>query len=105
MFCSKKIMAFAAALLCAAPVYANEDDGALETYNRAMFDFNMKVDEYVLKPMAKGYRAITNEFIRERVSNVFKNLREPATMINHSLQGSFADSGKSAGRFGFAWYV
>ena len=99
MFCSKKIMAFAAALLCAAPAYANEDDGALETYNRAMFDFNMKVDEYVLKPMAKGYRAITNEFIRERVSNVFKNLREPATMINHSLQGSFAESGKSAGRF------
>lgn len=101
MFNSKKItnLAAIACLLYAMPVCANEDDGALEAYNRAMFDFNMQVDKYVLKPVAKGYRAVTTKFIRERVSNFFSNLREPATMINHSLQGNFTDSGKSLGRF------
>ena len=78
---------------------AEEDDGALESYNRAMFGFNTAVDDYVMKPVAKGYRAITNDFVRERVRNFFANLHEPATIINHTLQGNFADSGKSGGRF------
>ena len=100
MFYSKKIAILAVAALWGfSPAYANDDDSTLETYNRAMFDFNMKVDDYVMKPVAKGYRAVTNEFIRERVKNFFSNLREPAVTINHSLQGNFIDSGKSLGRF------
>ena len=79
--------------------WATDDDSALETYNRAMFNFNTAADDYVIKPVAKGYRAVTTEFIRERVRNFFGNLKEPATTINHSLQGNFADSGKSLGRF------
>ena len=78
---------------------AKDDEGALETYNRSMFSFNTMVDDYVMKPVAKGYRAITNEFVRERVRNFFNNLKEPATMINHTLQGNFSDTGKSGGRF------
>ena len=80
-------------------VYATDDDSALESYNRAMFNFNTFVDDYLFKPLAKGYRAVTNEFVRERVHNFFSNLREPATAINHTLQGEFAESGKSLGRF------
>jgi len=78
---------------------AESEDSALESYNRAMFNFNTKVDDYVVKPVAKGYRAITTDFIRERVRNFFANLKEPASMVNHGLQGNFADSGKSLGRF------
>ena len=99
MFCLKKIMACTVAVLWAMPVCADNNDDALETYNRAMFEFNLKLDEYVTKPLAKGYRAITTKFIRERVGNFFNNLREPASMINHSLQGNCAESVKSAGRF------
>ncbi len=76
-----------------------EGDSALETYNRAMFGFNTTLDDYVFKPVARGYRAITTEFIRERVHDFFANLREPATAINHTLQGNLVDSGKSVGRF------
>lgn len=87
-------------VLFAAPVYAEDDDSSvLESYNRAMFNFNSAADYYVIKPAAKGYRAITTEFIRERVHNFFGNLKEPASMINHTLQGNIADSGKSLGRF------
>jgi len=83
-----------------APAYAEEEnDGALEKYNRAMFNFNSTVDYFLIKPLAKGYRAITNDFVRERVHNFFSNLKEPATTINHSLQGEFAESSKSLGRF------
>ena len=81
------------------PVLAEEDEGMLETYNRSMFTFNTVVDDYFMKPLAKGYRAVTNDFVRERVRNFFSNLKEPATMINHTLQGNFSDTGKSGGRF------
>lgn len=46
-----------------------ENDTALETYNRAMFSFNNKLDKFVIRPVAKGYRAVTNEYFRQRVTN------------------------------------
>lgn len=82
-------------------VLANESDSdsALESYNRTMYNINTTLDDYIMKPLAKGYRAITTPFIRERVSNFFSNMREPATAINHTLQGDFSESGSSVGRF------
>ena len=100
MNCNKLIItAVAALLLSISPAFAADDDSALETYNRAMFGFNTTIDEYVVKPLAKGYRAVTTEFIRERVRNFFENLREPASMINHTLQGNLGEAGNSTGRF------
>ena len=32
------------------------DDDALETYNRAVFEFNYQLDKAVIKPVAKGYK-------------------------------------------------
>ncbi len=88
-------------LVCSSNItYASDNnENALETYNQTMFDFNTKVDEYLIKPLAKGYRFITTEFIRKRVSNFFENLHEPTSIINHSLQGNFIASGKSISRF------
>ncbi len=71
----------------------------LESYNRAMFSFNTKVEKYVLRPMARGYRAITSDYIRQRITNFFNNIDEPVSAVNHLLQGEFADSGKNVGRF------
>ena len=82
------------------PAHAeDEESSVLESYNRAMFNFNSVVDHFVIKPLAKGYRAITNDFIRERVHDFYANLKEPVSMINHTLQGNLGDSGKSLGRF------
>lgn len=78
---------------------ANENDSTLESYNRAMFNFNSAADYFVIKPLAKGYRKVTTPFIRERVHDFYANLKEPVSTINHALQGDFADSGKSLGRF------
>lgn len=76
-----------------------QEPASLESFNRAMFTFNYQLDKYVLKPVAKGYRAITNQDVRDRVNSAFSNVREPVSMTNQLLQGEFKQSGVSAGRF------
>lgn len=92
---------FLAALLsaAAADVCAAEQDDWLETYNRSVFNFNMQVDRLVLKPVAKGYRAITTQDMRNRVSSFISNVNEPASAVNHTLQGSITGMLNSVARF------
>ena len=76
------------------------DNDRFETYNRAMFKFNYRFDKYVLRPVAEGYRAVTNKFTRERVSSAISNIREPISVGNHLLQGNLKQSGVGVARFG-----
>ena len=77
----------------------HEYDDPFEGYNRAMFSFNYRVDKYVIKPVAEGYRAVTTPFIRERISSVIDNLKEPISAGNHLLQADPEASVKSLSRF------
>ncbi len=77
----------------------HEYDDPFERYNRAMFSFNYQVDKYVIKPVAEGYRAVTTPFIRERISSVIDNLKEPVSAGNHLLQADPEASVKSLSRF------
>lgn len=77
----------------------HEQSDTFETYNRAMFKFNYEVDKYIIKPVAEGYRAITNQYTRDRVNLVIANLKEPLYATNNLLQGEFKDSGLSLARF------
>lgn len=63
-----------------------------EGYNRAMFEFNDAVDRAVLKPAAKGYRAITPKAVDDSVSNFFSNLGDIPNALNNALQGKFLRS-------------
>ena len=76
-----------------------ENEGALESYNQAMFKFNRVVEKGVVRPVAKGYHKVTNQYIRQRVTNFFNNLSEPVSMANHILQGEFHNSGQNLARF------
>lgn len=58
----------------------------LEPFNRGMFWFNDKLYVYALKPVAKGYRAVTPEPVREAVGNFFHNLTAPVRIVNSLLQ-------------------
>ena len=71
-----------------------------EPFNRAMFSFNEKVDEYALKPVALGYRAVTPKFFRTGVSNVLSNLRSPVVFANDVLQAAPERAGATLARFG-----
>lgn len=77
----------------------HEYDDPFEGCNRAMFSFNYQVDKYVIKPVAEGYRAVTTPFIRERISSVIDNLKEPVSAGNHLLQADPEASVKSLSRF------
>jgi len=58
----------------------------IEPFNRGMFWFNDKLYFYALKPVAKGYRAVTPEPVRESFGNFFRNLTAPVRIVNSLLQ-------------------
>ena len=77
-----------------------DENDPLEPVNRSVFAFNDTMDTYVLRPIVKGYRAVTPEFVRNSVSNFFNTLSQPAHFLNALLQGQFNDAGSILGRTG-----
>jgi phospholipid-binding lipoprotein MlaA len=78
------------AACAAAPQVADdpyEPNDPLEGFNRAVFDFNLAADDYVLVPAARAYRTVVPELGQEAVKNFFANLRSPITFFNDVLQG------------------
>ena len=76
-------------------------DDPLEPFNRAMFSFNEKLDNAVIKPAAKAYMAVTPSPVRTGVSNFFGNLQDPWIAFNSLLQGKPADAVSDFMRFVF----
>lgn len=86
-------------LLCAVPVVAQNESDPLEGFNRAMFSFNEGADKVVLKPLAKGYRAVTPDPVEKGFSNVFSNLLEVRNVANDILQWKWGQAVNDTGRF------
>lgn len=57
-----------------------------ESFNRASYSFNDKLDRAVLKPAAEAYRFVTPQPVRTGVSNVFGNVRDVWSFANHLMQ-------------------
>ena len=80
-----------AACLAAGAAYAQSDpkpaNDPLEGYNRAMFNFNEKLDNAVIAPVARGYQAVVPELARTGVTNFFGNFADAWSAINQLLQG------------------
>ena len=74
-----------------------ETNDPLEPMNRAIFDFNMAVDEILLQPLARGYRFIFPQYVRNRIHDVLQNAGEPINFFNAVLQ---ADSDRAATALG-----
>jgi phospholipid-binding lipoprotein MlaA len=95
------VLGFAA--LMAAPGVANAQEAQSdpwEGFNRDMFAVHESVDEAVLEPVARGYRAITPRPVRRGVLNFLRNLRAPVIFVNDVLQGEVGRAGTTAARFG-----
>ena len=76
----------------------DEPSDPLEPMNRAFYTFNRTADLYVLKPVAKGYDAITPTPVRRGVSNFFENLQMPRNIVNDALQLKLHQTGKDIAR-------
>ena len=70
-----------------------------EPFNRAMFAFNEKFDQWLLKPVAKGYDFVMPGLVKQGIGNFFSNLVQPRIAVNDLLQGKLAQSGRDTGRF------
>ena len=70
-----------------------------EAYNRKIHAFNMGVDRYVMKPVAKGYDTVMPDAPQRGVRNFFRNLSYPVTFLNLLLQGKPAAAMDATGRF------
>tara|TARA_R110000868_G_scaffold1028_6_gene7873 strand:+ start:6796 stop:7491 length:696 start_codon:yes stop_codon:yes gene_type:complete len=79
---------------------ANEED-PWQGYNRFMFRINDNVDMYTLKPLAKGYQAVTPQFLEDGVHNVFRNIGDVGNLANNLLQAKFHDAGVDSSRLIF----
>ncbi|TMN34984.1 VacJ family lipoprotein [Pseudoalteromonas sp. S2755] len=59
-----------------------------QSLNRPLYDFNMDVlDAYILRPVAKGYVAVTPAPVRSSVVNFTTNIAAPTDAVNAALQG------------------
>ncbi|PCJ37599.1 MAG: hypothetical protein COA75_02425 [Cellvibrionales bacterium] len=79
-------------------IAGSTENDPFEGYNRAMFSFNDTADRWVLKPVAKGYRFVTPDFLERGVSRMFSNLGEVLNIVNDVLQGKAGQAGNDTGR-------
>lgn len=71
----------------------------IEGVNRKVLGANDWLDRRVFRPIAKAYGFVAPDFLEQGIRNIFRNLREPATVGNRVLQGEFKMAGKSTARF------
>lgn len=81
------------------PVLAEETYDPIESFNRKIFWFNEKADEYVLGPIARGYIDIVPVKARTSVKHFFSNLKTPIYLGSDILQLKFTQAGTHLGRF------
>lgn len=73
----------------------------LEATNRQILDFNLKLDDAVLRPLAVFYRDSLGNWTRTRIRSLLANLNEPAAAANSLLQGRPQEAATTTLRFVF----
>lgn len=69
-------------------------------FNEPMFTFNLKLDDWVLRPVASGYSFIAPQPVREGVGRFFDNVRVIPRFANNLFQLKLAEAGTEVARFG-----
>src|SRR5665647_3242061 len=80
------IIITAVALTGCASTRASSPADPLEPINRITYKFNDTVDKAVIKPVARGYKAVMPTVGRIMVSNFFSNLDDVVVTANDLLQ-------------------
>ncbi|MEL6479862.1 MAG: VacJ family lipoprotein [Pseudomonadota bacterium] len=70
-----------------------------ESTNRAIHDFNVTLDENVLRPVAKGYDVVAVGPTKLMIGNGLSHLELPVDFMNYLLQGEGRAAGRTLGRF------
>jgi phospholipid-binding lipoprotein MlaA len=70
-----------------------------ESWNRAIFKFNLGLDRAVIRPFARDYRDYVPQTARDGISRFLDNLEGPLNMVNNLLQGKPLRAGNDLLRF------
>ncbi len=70
----------------------------LESMNRSVFEFNEVLDEKIMEPVARGYKAVVPDPIEMVIGNFFSNLNDVVVTANALLQLNFPDAAASGTR-------
>jgi len=89
----------AVALLAACHIAPPRTDDPNENFNRKVYAFNDKLDKAVIRPVAVGYRKVTNPPVRTAISDFYTNIRLPITVANDLLQARPKQAFLSTSRF------
>ena len=87
------------------PIYAQQEEAdtrisdPLEPFNQAMFTFNLKLDDYVLRPVATAYDSVMPDAAQRGVQRFLKNLGIAERLANNLFQGKIDGAGRELGRF------
>jgi phospholipid-binding lipoprotein MlaA len=79
-------------------VTAAENIDPLEDVNRVTHEFNEVFDDNIFEPISRAYKNFIPDFVKERVSNFFDNLRDVSTLGNQILQFKLIESVTTLGR-------
>ena len=69
-----------------------------EKTNRDVFDFDVRLDHAVARPVAEGYRAVLPGPVRDGIHNALNNLNSPVVLANDVLQGDGDKAVNTTGR-------
>ena len=93
-----KLPIAALVLLIFASTNVKSAEECFEGTSRAIFKFNMVLDDIVLEPLAKGYNKLPSP-IRTGSKNFTSNIGTLLSIPNNVLQGNFNQLGHSIGSF------
>lgn len=79
-----------------AQVYTDPDPWV--GFNRSMFNFNLQIDAWVLKPTAKGYDVVVPKPVKRSVGNFFDNVAEVPNIANDVFQWKWKRAGLDGSR-------
>ena len=71
----------------------------LQSVNIQSYRVVQSVDRAVVGPIARGYRGIVPEPVRDGLGNALRNLSEPVNFLNYLLQFKFGKAAETLGRF------
>jgi phospholipid-binding lipoprotein MlaA len=86
---------------CASTGEERDPRDPFEPFNRGVYRFNDKFDEYLAQPVARTYRKAVHQEIRSRVGNFFANIQDLFIGVNNFLQGKVQDGVNDWARFAF----
>jgi len=93
-----KILGFILMLVFFASQSVKATEECFEKTSRAIFKFNMKLDDYFIEPIAKGYNKLPDP-VRKGTSNFTSNIGTLLSIPNNLLQGNLNQLGHSIGSF------